>query len=170
LAISYWGQNKKGKRGLIKKGVREREDGVDVGDECAIMTTKYGIFIVLHSTSSVECPPLSSDIFSFFSLLSTAHLLTAFCLPLPFLHTTQQGEAVAMAIAQMNTATMATCDHGTVAKVRGHDVYFFHAKAIYFRHIAVVLLLSRAVKARTRLCSYQRKMHHPTPHSLLILT
>lgn len=31
---------------------------------------------------------------------------------------TTKGEAVAMAIAQMNTATMATCDHGTVAKVK----------------------------------------------------
>jgi PUA domain len=31
---------------------------------------------------------------------------------------TTKGEAVAVGIAQMNTATMATCDHGCVAKIK----------------------------------------------------
>ena len=31
---------------------------------------------------------------------------------------TTKGEAVAIGIAQMNTATMATCDHGCVAKIK----------------------------------------------------
>ena len=31
---------------------------------------------------------------------------------------TTKGEAIAIAIAQMNTAVMATCDHGVVAKVK----------------------------------------------------
>lgn len=31
---------------------------------------------------------------------------------------TTKGEAVAMGIAEMNTAAMATCDHGSVAKIK----------------------------------------------------
>jgi H/ACA ribonucleoprotein complex subunit 4 len=31
---------------------------------------------------------------------------------------TTKGEAVAIGIAQMNTATMASCDHGVVAKIK----------------------------------------------------
>lgn len=31
---------------------------------------------------------------------------------------TAKGEAIALAIAQMTTAVMATCDHGVVAKIK----------------------------------------------------
>ena len=31
---------------------------------------------------------------------------------------TTKGEAIAVAIAQMTTAVMATCDHGVVAKIK----------------------------------------------------
>jgi H/ACA ribonucleoprotein complex subunit 4 len=31
---------------------------------------------------------------------------------------TTKGEAIALAIAQMTTAVMATCDHGVVAKIK----------------------------------------------------
>jgi H/ACA ribonucleoprotein complex subunit 4 len=53
---------------LMLPGLLRYEGGLEVGDECVIMTTK--------------------------------------------------GEAVAIGIAQMTTATMATCDHGVVAKIK----------------------------------------------------
>ncbi|KAJ8985166.1 hypothetical protein NQ317_012818 [Molorchus minor] len=36
---------------------------------------------------------------------------------------TTKGEAVALALAQMTTATMASCDHGVVAKIKRLDKY-----------------------------------------------
>eukprot|EP00793_Prasinoderma_coloniale_P001636 PRCOL_00003441-RA len=53
---------------LMIPGLLRYESGIDVGDECVLMTTK--------------------------------------------------GEAIAVAIAQMTTAVMATCDHGVVAKIK----------------------------------------------------
>ena len=38
---------------------------------------------------------------------------------------TTKGEAIAIGIAQMTTSTIATCDHGCVAKVRCQFVYTF---------------------------------------------
>ena len=49
-------------------GVLRYDSGIEVGDECVLMTTK--------------------------------------------------GEAIAIGISQMSTAVIATCDHGTVAKVK----------------------------------------------------
>ena len=69
-------------------GLLRFEDNIDVNEEVVLMTTKVISSVFLTVHSTV------------------------------LLFWTIQGEAIAVGIAQMTTAVMATCDHGVVAKIK----------------------------------------------------
>jgi H/ACA ribonucleoprotein complex subunit 4 len=74
---------------LMIPGLLRYESGIEVGEEVVLMTTKARLPATLRS----RC--------------TNAHA-ALLC----------QGEAIAIGVAQMNTAVMATCDHGAVAKIK----------------------------------------------------
>ena len=80
---------------LMIPGLLRYESGIEVGEEVVLMTTKVRL-----KRSAHPAPPTH-----FRRALTAAPSRT-------------QGEAIAIGVAQMNTAVMATCDHGAVAKIK----------------------------------------------------
>jgi H/ACA ribonucleoprotein complex subunit 4 len=75
---------------IMLPGVLRYEDGIEINDEIVIVTTKGIIYYF---------------ILLFKNLLNNSFAFTT-------------GEAIALAIALMTTATMASCDHGVCAKLK----------------------------------------------------
>ena len=86
---------------LMVPGLLRFESGIDVDDEASGVWLAIRLLGHTAVPSSIHQPKLPPP-----------------CWHIQVVIMTTKGEAVAVGIAQMTTAVMATCDHGCVAKIK----------------------------------------------------